>query len=355
MAMRAAASSILLFALGLAWPQAASLQGRVLDSRYSQPLAGAKVVLVSAHPAPVRLDSLVTAADGKYRFDSLQPAADSGTAYMLYVYKDAYNDFEGRPSILDTLAVLRLRPGEDRTFDAKLSKRIALTIAVKTGTGAPLAGANVLLLHYRWAEPRTARTGPDGNAVFADVGPYSYQATAAFPGRETVSLPFIIPGSSFADSQSISLDSDAGLAYDRSIAGGVRRHSDSGAPHAGAGVHFECAVGNGVTVILFDTSAADGSFTIRGVPDRCNDGLLSGSFRDTVRVTFAGNELVRRQDLILDPTIHTALRPRSFRAAGKPAMASGRAWLFPLRGDPDRTINLQGRRQSRRSGMADGK
>jgi hypothetical protein len=293
------------------------IYGLVKDEASGLPIAGAKVNLIEAktfNPVPIR-DSMVTGADGSFRFTGLSSITQKGFGYVFQVRCERY--------WVATTDLVQVAAGEMKHFDLACRKQITLTVSVRDSSGAPASfrGAHVALETLTQRDlPGTAEADSSGRTAFAERMPGVYGATVSMEGYRTRYLRDTLDGAAWDESLSVALEKlPAGSG--KSIRGLAK--NDAGDPLNGFTVFFAYDAPDGRS-LLYGKSGPAGSFGIGGIPDACGSGaLFADRERDSTVVTLAGAET----EVVFHPYIPGVLDVAHPRNPGAPAMRA-RPWYL---------------------------
>ncbi|MEO7426194.1 MAG: carboxypeptidase-like regulatory domain-containing protein [Fibrobacteria bacterium] len=279
---------LLLIVMGMAKAGSAAggvISGFVKDVITGNPLAGAKVNIfeIKAMRHDPLSDSVLTGADGSFRFTGLTPQTELG-GYQIHARLDRYWD--------SYVNLFKLADGEETQIEVPCGKIFSVTILVRDASAPllPLPGAHVLMNPARW-HPTGVNgvTGGQGEIVFKDLNPGAIGLTAA---REGFLSSFIRDtlGAAWKDTLMVLLQKDAeGQA--KTITGSVR--TVSGKIISDSPVLFGCREPDDGAV-YFGLGSVDGGFTISGIPAACVQGeLLLQYYPDSMKVELPTRETLK--------------------------------------------------------------
>jgi hypothetical protein len=301
---------------------AESLSGIAKDKNTGALLAGVTVILgeKSDSDKPI-IDTVLTGADGSYRFDGLHAITEVGFGFYLHCRLERY--------AVHVTDLIQIQPGQARQVDIELAKVVSLTVTVRNASGAPLPGTHVALNQKALtAQPGffelgynvlTGETDSRGELRLGGLAPGGLGLTLALPGYRTIYLRDSAEGRAFEESLSVVLPTED-PALSKTIIG-IKR-TVSGKITGGEQVHFLCGDSD-AAYILYDTvwkevgSAAvdSGRFNIEGIPRTCQGGLLRTT-TDSATVALTGNETrltftIREKPRILSVREGVASKTRS--------------------------------------------
>jgi hypothetical protein len=237
------------------------VKGAVTDSSDLSAIAGAQVVLrmQGANFVWQRIDSMQTAANGSFSF----PGLSVGT-YSLVVSKADYRTYTTPVN-----QAINLTTNPDTATVAVVLAPVAkghLHVFVHDNGNAVIAGASVSaaqrLAGGGLGQTYSGTAAANGWVTFSAVVAGNYDVTASKTGYNTAtSAGNMVPGNG-NDTVRITLNTATGASK---VVKGTIKAAD-GANLQGAVITLTARTGGGGVLTLVDTSAADGSYMILGIP-----------------------------------------------------------------------------------------
>jgi hypothetical protein len=237
------------------------VKGAVTDSSDLSAIAGAQVVLrmQGANFVWQRIDSMQTAANGSFSF----PGLSVGT-YSLVVSKADYRTYTTPVN-----QAINLTTNPDTATVAVVLAPVAkghLHVFVHDNANAVIAGASVSaaqrLAGGGLGQTYSGTAAANGWVTFSAVVAGNYDVTASKTGYNTAtSAGNMVPGNG-NDTVRITLNTATGASK---VVKGTIKAAD-GANLQGAVITLTARTGGGGVLTLVDTSAADGSYMILGIP-----------------------------------------------------------------------------------------
>lgn len=257
-----------------------SVSGIVTDLFTGKPVAGAMVTLEEAKTQSRNrhIDSVLSDAQGAYRFDGVPAVTELGFGYVLLARFPRYN--------LGVTDLFNVQPKEALTKNVGMAKIMNLAVSVKEkGSDRPLPKAQVSLQSSgNGSSLFYDKTDTAGSLVFKSVALGEARITVALNGYRTAFVRKIVSGFAWDESVSVALEAiPAGES--KSIQGVPRASGNSGL--AGIPVFFRAAVADG-SPLVFGYSLGDGSFAIEGIPGACASGDLFSPYGDSLALTLTG-------------------------------------------------------------------
>ncbi len=272
-------------------PQKGSIEGIVVDEVTGEPVRRAGVVLSSQRATkPMEPVVVTTQADGRFRFDGLEPGG-----YFVRAERAGYLDADSRNGV----AQLQLAPGGEKTgLTIKLTPQGVLSGRVFDEEGDPVEGANIQLLQRRkvagklkWRRVAGSTTNDRGEYRFTKLstGEFSVSATHTDPmdriRSRTQALSQIYPPTYYPNGADLNSAQAVTVQKGRETAGidlRLRREAAFRVRVRVEGVSAEMLQQTTVSLMPRDASDGDGgrSFrTIRLAPGVYEfPGVLSGSW-----------------------------------------------------------------------------
>ncbi len=319
------------FIFGLGTSFAGEISGRALDKSTGLPISNIWILIKevkTSNPKPVD-DSIMTDAQGNYRFAGLNPVLDPGTGYILLALRTPYWVYQS--------GLLNLTQTEKKQVTITLEKRLSCFIKVtdSTSNSSPLLGAHLTLqLAGSSSGLQGGVTDAEGGFSFLELKVGRFKLTVAMPGYRTQVLSDSLKGIAWTDSFHVQLEKDSSWLF-KTINGNAK--TGSGIPTNRLQFFFTCSSGDPLSSLWAITNM-DGHFEIVGIPEACTTGLLSRfNLSDALTLT----NTVTNVDLIVNDPTPLALNRKINKSVQKRELISSR-----------NSFSLLGRKLDRRNGSA---